>query len=200
MFSGIIEGLGKVDKIEKEGGNIHFHITSPFYEELYIDQSIAHNGVCLTVVKINGKNHVVTAIEETLEKSNLGFLRAGDLVNLERCIKADARLDGHFVQGHVDTKTKCINIKEMDGSWYFTFALPEEYAHLIVDKGSIAINGTSLTVVDPTLSSFKVAIIPFTYEHTNFHTIKEGDMVNVEFDILGKYLSRYLEVTEKVKD
>jgi riboflavin synthase len=193
MFSGIIEQLGQVIKIEKDKSNIHFTITNPFEEAIYIDQSIAHNGCCLTVVSIDNeaKTYVVTAIDETLNKTNLGSWDIGTKVNLERCIKADSRLDGHFVQGHVDSKIQCIKVEDKNGSWEYTFTLPRNYAHLVVDKGSIAINGTSLTLIlDEDITKLKVAIIPYTYEHTNFHQLKAMDYVNVEFDILGKYIAR----------
>lgn len=198
MFSGIIEKTAKVNSIRVEGTNRHFTIANPFGEEVYIDQSIAHNGTCLTVVDIDhsGGQYTVTAVKETLDKTNLGMWEEGTLVNLERCIKADARMDGHFVQGHVDLTSSCLDVIDESGSWRFTFELPEGYRHLVVDKGSIAINGTSLTVIlDPLQPNiFQVAIIPYTHAHTNFHTLKVGDLVNLEFDILGKYMSRFVEV------
>lgn len=194
MFAGIIECMGKVVSIESEGTNRHFLIESDIASQLHIDQSIAHNGVCLTVVDLLPKNtYKVTAIKETLEKSNLGLLISGSKVNLERSIKLDSRIDGHHVQGHVDTTAKCILVNEVGGSWYYTFHYAEEHANLLVNKGSVSINGVSLTVIDPTHNSFKVAIIPYTYEHTIFHLLKEGDYVNIEFDILGKYVARNLE-------
>lgn len=198
MFSGIIEKTARVLAIESDGSNRHFTLENPFGDEVYIDQSIAHNGTCLTLVAIDGdnKHYTVTAVKETLDKTNLGSWQTGTLVNIERCIRADARMDGHFVQGHVDITSHCLNVEDEDGSWRFTFALPADYRHLVVDKGSIAINGTSLTVIldkkRPDL--FQVAIIPYTYEHTNFHTLQKGDKVNLEFDILGKYMSRFVEV------
>lgn len=194
MFTGIIESLGKVQSIEKEGTNIHFGIQAEMTHELKIDQSVAHNGVCLTVVSIQDDQYVVTAIEETLKKSSLGQLQLGDPVNLERSMQSNGRLDGHIVQGHVDTVGRCEKIQELDGSWYFTFSFPSDNQYLIVDKGSICVNGVSLTVVDPTDMDFTVAIIPYTYEHTNFHHLKEGDPVNLEFDIIGKYLARYAKL------
>ena len=199
MFAGIIEATGKVKELKTEGTNLHLSIQSNLTPELHIDQSIAHNGVCLTVVEIGDDHYTVTAVKETLDKSNLGDLREGDLINMERCIKPDSRIDGHYVQGHVDSKGKCLDVEELDGSWYYTFSFPEKYAHLIVDKGSIAINGVSLTVIDPSINTFKVTIIPYTYEHTNFQDIKEGDDINLEFDILGKYVARSMEVFNTVQ-
>ncbi len=198
MFSGIIEKTARVLAIESDGSNRHFTLENPFGNEVYIDQSIAHNGTCLTLVAIDGdnKHYTVTAVKETLDKTNLGSWQTGTLVNIERCIRADARMDGHFVQGHVDITSDCLNVEDEDGSWRFTFALPADYRHLVVDKGSIAINGTSLTVIldKKRPDVFQVAIIPYTYEHTNFHTLQKGDKVNLEFDILGKYMSRFVEV------
>ena len=194
MFAGIIEATGRVKNLTTEGTNLNLTIQSELTPELHIDQSIAHNGVCLTVVEIEDDSYIVTAVQETLEKSNLGDLKVGDLVNMERCIKPDSRIDGHYVQGHVDSKGKCLEVEELDGSWYYTFSFPRRYAHLIVDKGSIAINGVSLTVIDPTIDTFKVTIIPYTYENTNFQSIKVGDDINLEFDILGKYVARSMEV------
>lgn len=191
MFTGIIEQLGKVKKIKKEGSNIHYTLTAPFLEELKIDQSVAHNGVCLTVVKIENKEYVVTAIQETLDKTSLKNWKIGDLVNLERCMPANGRFDGHIVQGHVDTTATCRNIRSIDGSWEFEFTYNSE--HVTVEKGSITINGTSLTVVNSTDNSFSVHIIPYTYDNTVFHTLKAGDIVNLEFDIIGKYVDRLLE-------
>lgn len=192
MFTGIIEAFGRIQKIEQEGSNMHFTLASPLAAELKIDQSLAHNGVCLTVVDCNRENYRVTAIQETLLKTNLGDWQVGDQVNLERAMAASARLDGHMVQGHVDTTATCKSVKEENGSWLFAFSFePTEYP-LLVDKGSVCVNGVSLTVVSPTESTFQVAIIPYTYEHTNFHHFKEGDKVNLEFDILGKYISKYV--------
>jgi riboflavin synthase len=194
MFSGIIESTGIVRHIETQQSNIHFEIEHGFEDELYIDQSIAHNGCCLTIVAIDQKNktYKVTAIEETLSKTNLRDWRVGSKVNLERCIKANARLDGHFVQGHIDTVTLCKKVEDKNGSWVFTFALPQPYFHLVVDKGSIAVNGTSLTLIldDALPDQFQVAIIPYTYEFTNFNALIAGQYVNVEFDVLGKYIAR----------
>ncbi|MBK7222570.1 MAG: riboflavin synthase [Saprospiraceae bacterium] len=200
MFSGIIEKTARVLSIVEEGSNHHFTMENPFGNEVYIDQSIAHNGTCLTVVDIDPSWswYKVTAVKETLDKTNLGSWQAASLVNLERCIKADARMDGHFVQGHVDLTTPCLDIKDENGSWRFTFELPLLQRHLVVDKGSIAINGTSLTVIlmPGNDAIFQVAIIPFTYEFTNFHVLKVGDRANLEFDILGKYISRFVEVRD----
>lgn len=190
MFTGIIEQLGTIQKIEKEQSNIHFHVTAEFTNELKIDQSVAHNGVCLTVVSISGDSYVVTAIDETLERTNLGKLTTGDIVNLERCTKIGERLDGHIVQGHVDTTGTCTRIEDLNGSWKYFISYPSN--DVTVEKGSITINGVSLTVVDSMPNEFSVCIIPFTYEHTNFHTLKAGDSVNLEFDIIGKYVSKLL--------
>lgn len=191
MFTGIIETLGTVKNITTEGSNKHFTISSDLSHELKIDQSIAHNGVCLTVVEQTDDQHVVTAIDETLIKSNIGALTVGDKVNLERCMKADARIDGHFVQGHVDTTATCTRIETLDGSWIFEFALDDDANdHLMVPKGSVTINGTSLTLVKSDWDCFSVAIIPYTYEHTVFHQLEVGSRINIEFDILGKYISK----------
>lgn len=197
MFSGIVEEPGVVRKIvrEEKSDNVHLTLTCSFVHELKIDQSISHNGVCLTVVDLSGDEYTVTAIRETLERSNLGDLKEGDLVNLERSMMMNGRLDGHIVQGHVDTTGKCTNIEEADGSFYFTieYNVPKEMAlqgYMTVEKGSVCVNGVSLTVCDSTKSSFRVAIIPYTIEHTNFKTLKIGDRVNLEFDIIGKYLAR----------
>jgi len=188
MFTGIVEGLGVVKKIEKEGENIHFTIESPFTDELKIDQSVAHNGCCLTVVGIDGSEYVVTAILETLEKTNLGQWTEGTKVNLERCMVMNGRLDGHIVQGHVDTTATCTGIEDQDGSYKFTFHY--ESSDVTVEKGSVTVNGTSLTVVDSKDKAFSVCIIPFTYEHTNFHQLSVGGKINLEFDIIGKYVAK----------
>ena len=188
MFTGIVEGLGVVKKIEKEGENIHFTIESPFTDELKIDQSVAHNGCCLTVVGIDGSEYVVTAILETLEKTNLGQWTEGTKVNLERCMVMNGRLDGHIVQGHVDTTATCTGIENQDGSYKFTFHY--ESSDVTVEKGSVTVNGTSLTVVDSKDKAFSVCIIPFTHEHTNFHQLSVGDKINLEFDIIGKYVAK----------
>ena len=194
MFSGIVEEAAKVVAIEKDKGNIHITLECSFTDELEIDQSISHNGVCLTVVKTEGNTYTVTAIQETLEKSNLGLLKTGDKVNLERSTKMSDRLDGHMVQGHVDQTAVCTNVREADGSWYFTFEYePTQDDYITVEKGSVSVNGVSLTVVNSKDRSFEVAIIPFTYEVTNFHQIKKGTVVNIEFDIIGKYIAKILK-------
>lgn len=194
MFTGIIKELGTVKAIDKEGSNVHIKIQANMAKELNIDESVAHNGVCLTIVAIEEDIYTVTAIEETLLKTNLGDWKVGTAVNLERAMVYNARLDGHIVQGHVDTTGICTSIKEAEGSWYFSFEYEPNEQHLLVDKGSICVNGTSLTVVDPTDRSFSVAIIPYTYEHTVFKDLKEGDRVNLEFDILGKYIAKYAKL------
>ena len=188
MFTGIIEGLGIVKTIAKEGENIHFTIDADFTDELKIDQSVAHNGCCLTVVEINDREYVVTAILEKLEKTNLGQWNVGTKVNLERCMIMNGRLDGHIVQGHVDTTATCTNIEDQDGSYKFSFKY--DSADVTVEKGSVTVNGTSLTVVDSKDKGFSVCIIPFTWEHTNFHQLKIGDQINLEFDIIGKYVAK----------
>lgn len=191
MFSGIIEEAATVVKLEKEKDNLHITMKCSFTEELKIDQSISHNGVCLTVVKKDKGTYTVTAIKETLDKTNLSLLKAGDKVNLERSTKSDGRLDGHIVQGHVDQTAVCTNVKESGGSWYYTFTYkPASDDYMTVEKGSVSVNGVSLTVVNSKPDSFQVAIIPFTHEVTNFHQIKEGTVVNLEFDILGKYIAK----------
>ncbi len=197
MFTGIIEGLGKVEKIEQEGSNFHFSIHSALAPALKIDQSLAHNGVCLTVVAIDDQSYIVTAIQETMQRSNLGDLEIGDSVNLERAMLANARLDGHIVQGHVDGTAICNEVKEVDGSWYYRFSYNPNEAHLLVDKGSICINGVSLTVVEPDANSFAVAIIPYTYEHTTFGQLQVGMQVNLEFDIIGKYVAQMANAYQK---
>ncbi len=190
MFTGIIETLGTVEKIAKEQENVHFTVSSSITHELKIDQSVAHNGCCLTVVEISGNNYTVTAIQETLDKTNLGSWQVGTQVNLERCMVMNGRLDGHIVQGHVDTTATCTNIEDQNGSWKYTFAYEGDYP--TVEKGSITVNGTSLTVVDSTEKGFSVCIIPYTYEFTNFHTLKVGDSINLEFDIIGKYVAKLM--------
>jgi len=189
MFTGIIEGLGTLQQIEKEGENIHFTFKSDFTNELKIDQSLAHNGVCLTIVDINGDEYTVTAIKETLLKTNLGELNVGGIVNLERAMAANGRFDGHVVQGHVDQTAICINVVEEDGSWMFTFEY-EPIGNITVEKGSITINGVSLTVVNSKNNQFSVCIIPYTFENTTFKTIKKGSLINLEFDIIGKYVAK----------
>ena len=191
MFTGIIEGLGLLKKKEIEEENVHFFFSSPFVDELKIDQSVAHNGVCLTVVDIKDGMYKVTAIKETLNKTNLGLLRSGDKVNLERCMLANGRFDGHIVQGHVDTTAKCEEIINQDGSWEFIFNYQD--SQITVPKGSITVNGVSLTVVLSELNRFSVCIIPYTFQHTTFKNLKIGDTVNIEFDIIGKYVSKLLK-------
>lgn len=193
MFSGIIENIATVVAIKEEGGNKHFTLRVPFTDELRIDQSIAHNGVCLTVVELCGDTYTVTAIKETLIKSNLGLLKVGDEVNVERSMRPDALLDGHIVQGHVDQTATCTQIEEADGSWYFKFEYVPTAGNTTVEKGSVSVNGVSLTVVDSTDNSFRVAIIPYTYDHTNFHTFSIGSTVNLEFDIVGKYIAKLMK-------
>lgn len=194
MFTGIIETLGQVEKIEKDGTNVHFTIASPISKELKIDQSVAHNGVCLTVVAQDENSHKVTAIDETLLKTNLNDLKVGDTINLERAMQAHARLDGHMVQGHVDMTGVCTSVDDKNGSWIFSFQYNMTPQYLLVNKGSICINGVSLTVVNPVNDTFSVAIIPFTYEHTTFQNLKVGDRINLEFDVIGKYIAQYFEV------
>lgn len=194
MFSGIVEEAAKVVKLENEKGNLHITVECSFVDELKIDQSISHNGVCLTVVKKTDANYTVTAIKETLEKSNLGLLKIGSKINLERSLKIDSLLDGHLVQGHVDQTATCKEVKEADGSWYYTFEYqPAQDDYITVEKGSVSVNGVSLTVVNSKENSFQVAIIPYTYEITNFHQFKEGTIVNLEFDIIGKYIAKYMK-------
>jgi len=197
MFSGIVEEAAQVVALRKDQENLHITMECSFVGELKIDQSVAHNGVCLTVVEKTDKTYTVTAIKETLERSNLGKLVVGSKVNLERSMLMNGRLDGHIVQGHVDQTAVCTEVKEADGSWYFTFeyAFDKEMAkrgYMTVDKGSVTVNGVSLTVCNPTDATFQVAIIPYTYEHTNFHQISKGTIVNIEFDIIGKYVSRMM--------
>lgn len=201
MFSGIIEGIARVVAIENDKDNKHFTLECDFTNELKIDQSVAHNGVCLTVVKIDGNRYVVTAMDETLKRSNLGLLQPGDEVNVERSMKMNGRLDGHIVQGHVDTTAVCKDIVDANGSYEFAFEYDVDNemisrGYFTVEKGSVTVNGVSLTVCTPTRNTFKVCIIPFTFEHTNFHNIKVGSKVNIEFDILGKYISRLAELKQ----
>ena len=190
MFTGIIETLATVKQLEKEGGNLHITLESSITSELKIDQSVAHNGICLTVVGINGAEYTVTAIVETLQKTNLESLEIGSVVNLERCMQMNGRLDGHIVQGHIDTKGTCINIEQQDGSWKFTFSYATN--DVTVSKGSITINGVSLTVVDSLNNEFSVCVIPYTYEHTSFNQFKVGSKVNLEFDVIGKYVAKLM--------
>jgi riboflavin synthase len=193
MFTGIIETLGKITNLRQEQGNLHITVESAISNELKIDQSVAHNGVCLTVVAVADGKHTVTAIEETLNKTSLGHLKTGEPVNLERCMQMNARLDGHIVQGHVDQTAVCTAFKEPDGSWEYTFEYDATLGNVTVEKGSICVNGISLTVVNSKANSFSVAIIPYTFEHTNLHNVREGSVVNLEFDIIGKYVARLMQ-------
>ncbi len=192
MFTGIIESIARIEKIVSEGTNKHFCFASPISHELKVDQSVSHNGVCLTVTNVEGNQHWVTAIDETLKKSALGLLASGDEVNLERCMIANGRFDGHVVQGHIDQTGKCISLEDAGGSWIFNFEYDPSLGNIIVEKGSISINGVSLTCFNSKDHGFTVAIIPYTFEHTNFHEIKAGTLVNLEFDIIGKYVRRLL--------
>ena len=193
MFTGIVEAMGSLVKKERVGTNVEFWFSCPFTQELKVDQSLAHNGVCLTVVEIRADQYRVTAIDETLQKTNLGDLKIGQKVNLERCMAANARFDGHIVQGHVDLTGFCTEIKDQQGSWEYRFTYPLSSGHVTVEKGSICVNGTSLTVVDSQADSFSVCIIPYTFEHTVFHQLQVGDRVNLEFDILGKYIKKLMQ-------
>ena len=190
MFTGIIETMGTLTRIEREGGNVHYSLSSNITHELKIDQSMAHNGVCLTVVAIDGDQYTVTAIQETLDKTALKQWAVGDKINLERAMRLGDRLDGHLVQGHVDEVATCISVEDQDGSWLYRFTYSEDSKNITIEKGSICVNGTSLTVVGSEPNSFGVAIIPYTYEHTVFHQLQKGDLVNIEFDMLGKYISK----------
>ncbi len=190
MFTGIIEGFGEVKKLIREDENLHITMESSLTTELKIDQSIAHNGVCLTVVDVSDNQYTVTAIKESLDKTNLSDLTVGAKVNMERAMKLGARLDGHIVQGHVDQVGRCIKVKETGGSWSYTFEYDPKMKNITIEKGSITINGVSLTVIDSGISEFSVAIIPYTYEHTNFHEFKTGTRVNLEFDVVGKYIAK----------
>ena len=194
MFTGIIEAFGKVVNLKKDQENLHLRLDSPLTRELKIDQSLAHNGVCLTVVDTAGDQYTVTAIHETLEKTNLGKLKIGDLVNLERAMMMNSRLDGHIVQGHVDQTGFCSGIDFRQGSWFFDFEYNQHQKNITIEKGSICVNGVSLTVVKSNLNKFSVAIIPYTYDHTNFHQIQKGDTVNIEFDMIGKYISKLYDL------
>ena len=196
MFTGIIETLGTISEITQEGTNVHFKVKSTIAEELKVDQSVAHNGVCLTVVSIDDDHHVVTAIDETLKKTDLRNWHVGSKVNIERCMVANGRFDGHVVQGHVDQIGTVDQIQEQDGSWLYDFSYDPSLGNVTVEKGSITINGTSLTVVKSEKGSFSVAIIPYTYEHTNFKSFKKDTVVNLEFDIIGKYVASYLEQSQ----
>ena len=190
MFTGIIESLGKIKSLTKEGDNLHIEVASELAPMLKIDQSVAHNGVCLTVVSLTETSYRVTAIKETLDKTNIGQLKTGAVVNLERAMKLGDRLDGHIVQGHVDQTAVCQEIKEQNGSWVFTFTYDSSLNNITIEKGSVTVNGVSLTVVDSRANTFSVAIIPYTYAHTNFNTFEKNTMVNLEFDVIGKYVKR----------
>ncbi|WP_316840335.1 riboflavin synthase [Pedobacter gandavensis] len=192
MFTGIIETLGEITAIREEGTNLHFTVNSELSNELKIDQSVAHNGVCLTVVALTDSTHTVTAIQETLEKTNLSNLSVGSKVNLERCMQMNGRLDGHIVQGHVDQTALCVKREELDGSWEYRFKYDGQNGNVTVEKGSVCVNGISLTVVGSENDEFSVFIIPYTFEHTNLHQVKVGDTVNLEFDIIGKYVARLM--------
>jgi riboflavin synthase len=196
MFTGIIEAFGVVYSVEKQGTNSTFWINSPISKELKIDQSVSHNGVCLTVEEVKEGCHKVTAIEETLKKTNLLHWQEGTLVNLERSMSMNGRIDGHIVQGHVDTTARCIQKKDVGGSWEFRFRFPEEFASLIIEKGSISLNGISLTIFNVNASEFSVAIIPYTYAHTNIQQVEEGSIINIEFDMIGKYVNRMLSLSK----
>lgn len=194
MFTGIIEKIGEIVDLKKDKENLHITVKSNISSELKIDQSLSHDGICLTVIDLNNGTHTVTAIKETIDKSNIGQLKINDTVNLERAMQLNARLDGHIVQGHVDQVGKCTDIKEVEGSWVFTFTYDNKLNNLTIEKGSITVNGVSLTVIDSKRNSFGVAIIPFTYENTNFHKIKVNDYVNLEFDVIGKYVAKLLQL------
>lgn len=194
MFTGIIEAVGKVVSITPSGSNIDVWVDSPITHELKIDQSVAHNGVCLTVVAIDGNKYKVTAVDETLRKTNLSTWQAGTMLNLERAMKVGDRLDGHFVQGHVDAVATCIEKQTLDGSWLYRFRFPEKYASLVIEKGSVCLNGVSLTAFNIGRDELTVTIIPYTYHHTNFQQIEEGTVINIEYDVLGKYMLRMQEV------
>ncbi len=196
MFTGIIESLGIVESIEKEGSNISFWVKSSISNELKIDQSVSHNGVCLTVVALQENSHRVTAIEETLRKTNLQEWQEGTLVNLERCMVLNGRLDGHIVQGHADTTAVCIHQKTLAGSWEFTFQFPEKFAALLIEKGSVTVNGISLTCFNITNNQFSVAIIPYTFQHTNLQAVAQSHLVNIEFDMIGKYINRFNQLQQ----
>jgi riboflavin synthase len=192
MFTGIIESLGKIRSIDTNGTNKTFWVESSLTAELKVDQSLSHNGVCLTVEEVKDNLHRVTAIEETLEKTNLGTWQPGDLVNLERCMVMNGRLDGHIVQGHVDATAACLQRTDKDGSWQYRFEFPKKFSHLVIEKGSISLNGISLTIFNVKKSKFDIAVIPYTYEHTNIQSVVPGSLVNIEFDLIGKYVTRFL--------
>ena len=194
MFTGIIEGLGKISSISSSGGNRSFLLSAPFIQELRVDQSLSHNGICLTVEAINGDQYQVTAVEETLSKTNAGHWKQGDVINLERAMVMNGRLDGHLVQGHVDATATVTHIADKGGSWEYDFQFPAQFAALMIEKGSVCVNGVSLTAFNVTPRSFRVAIIPYTYEHTGFPFLKPGDAVNIEFDMVGKYVNRFISL------
>lgn len=194
MFTGIIEATGVIEAIMKEGSNLTLLVNSSLANELKVDQSVSHNGICLTVESIHNNIHTVTAIAETISKTNLGQLMAGDCINLERCMTMNGRIDGHIVQGHVDATGVCTHKKQLAGSWEFEFEFPDQFSHLVIEKGSICVNGVSLTAFNVGKTGFTVAIIPYTYQHTNFGALKPGTLVNLEFDIIGKYLARFKEL------
>ncbi|MEI8074183.1 MAG: riboflavin synthase [Bacteroidota bacterium] len=196
MFTGIVERIGKIISIEKIGSNASFWMESPLASELKVDQSLSHDGICLTVEAIEGQRHKVTAIEETLRKTNLGGWETGKIVNLERCMVMNGRLDGHIVQGHVDATATCIDYQELAGSWEYRFEFPDGFAHLVIEKGSIAVNGTSLTCFKVDKNHFSIAIIPYTFENTSIQQVKKGSIVNIEFDILGKYVQRWMQLKD----
>jgi riboflavin synthase len=198
MFTGIIESLGKVISIETKGSNKTFWIESPVSQQLKIDQSIAHNGVCLTVEEIKASAHRVTAIEETLNKTNLNDWQPGDLVNLERCLEMNGRLDGHIVQGHADATAVCLERRELDGSWEFRFEFSPSFSHLVIEKGSISLNGISLTIFNVSATTFDIAVIPYTFQHTNIRSVFPGSRVNLEFDLIGKYVTRFMRVNNTI--
>jgi riboflavin synthase len=195
MFTGIIEALGKIRSVEQQGTNTSCWIQSPISSDLKVDQSISHNGVCLTVEDVVADCHRVTAIEETIAKSNVGEWKPGDLINLERCMTMNSRLDGHIVQGHVDTTATCIERRDRNGSWEYRFEFPKKFSHLVIEKGSISLNGTSLTIFNVKKDRFDIAIIPYTYEHTNIQSVIPGSIVNLEFDMIGKYVARFLKTS-----
>lgn len=199
MFTGIVETMGRVEEVRQEGTNTIFRIHSSISSSCKVDQSISHNGVCLTVTQIAGDTHEVVAVEETLKRSNLGSWQPGVAMNLERSVRMSDLMDGHMVQGHVDDQGVCEAIDERDGSWLYTISYAPKYAHLLVNKGSISINGTSLTVIEPSADRFQVTIIPYTYTHTTFQFLRQGDKVNLEFDIIGKYLARYLDRLDHIQ-
>jgi riboflavin synthase len=196
MFTGIIEQIGSIESIEQNGTNTSFWVSSPLSNELKVDQSLSHNGVCLTVEAIENGSHKVTAIEETLKKTSLGYWQVGQILNLERCMLMNGRLDGHIVQGHVDCTANCTSFKTLDGSWEYQFEFPSGFEHLVIEKGSIAVNGTSLTCFAVEKNRFSVAIIPYTFEHTSIQQVIEGTTVNIEFDILGKYVQRWMQLKD----